>query len=863
LRTTIAFLVLGLSLAVAGPALAEPSAVVRWYGDSSSATGAALGQGPCDVNGDDYDDVVVGAWFWDKAPNSNIGATYVLLGGPDVQGGDLNLPGDVGAVRIDGPNTANAFTGFGVACLGDTNGDGLDDLGISYYVAEKAYVVLGDEEFGSVDLTNLGEQGYELQGDETDTLDYNVGFSLAAAGDVNDDGLGDIAIAGVVADTQSRTNNGRVWVVAGKEDVANVDLIEPDDGDVLVTIDGRGSEDRLGQIAPAGDVNGDGVDDFVLGAYTSTPWGSGVAVPGQAWVIWGDGPATVDLANVGSAGFTILGPQRQRDRLGISVSGAGDVNGDGKADVLLGGDGVYNAATGERPGSAWVVFGSDSTSPVYTATATDPAVYTCAAETSPGVCDGAPTARGYWIQGADSSAGTGSESTGYSLAGIGDVSGDEIPDFAIGAYGYDPTAGAGAGAVWVVYGKTSTSTQALASLTAEQGYRIDGLVGGDRFGRQVASLGDIDGNGVDDFAGGGDFSQRPLAPGTPRTQAGEVALALLGPLTTETTLDLSDDGPLAIADDVDLTATVTRAVGAEAAGAGTVTFLADGEELCTDVAVAAGSASCDDVTFDARGAVELTAEFTGDATLADSTSTAAELLVTEGSVTALESSLNPVDAGAEVTFTASVEGATTEAPADGGTVDFSVDGCDEQPVAAGQATCTTTFPVSGTFAVTATYGGVEDLTGSTSEPVQQVVDAVCDGTTATVDLSQAETPTAGADRIAGTVEADDVAALAGVDHVCGRNGGDDLAGGLGDDTLFGDTGFDTLVGGNGNDRLFGGAGQDDLTGGPGADRLYGGDGPDVLRGGPGADVIRCGGGRDTVVATAGDQVAPDCEVVRR
>jgi hypothetical protein len=623
--------------AVASP---EPHRLLRYWGDASSATGAALGAGECDLNGDGFDDAVVGAWFWDKAPNSNVGAAYVLFGGAEIAGGDLETPAEADAVRIDGPGVDGAFTGFSVACAGDVNGDGIDDLALSHYVAEKAYVVLGAEDFGSVDLSNLGDRGYEIRGDATEALDYNVGFSMAPAGDVNDDGFDDIAIAGVVADTRSRTNNGRVWIVAGKEGVANVDVINPAPGAILQTIDGPQNEARLGSIAPAGDVNGDGTDDVVLGAYTATPHGSGVAVPGQAWVLFGGGDSEVDLADVGGDGFTILGPTRQRDRLGISVAGAGDVDGDGHDDLLIGGDGVSNATTGERDGSAWVVRGAASNETVHTdASGTGPSVYDCADDDSSSTCDpGEKSSRGYWIVGADTEAGTASESTGYSLSGIGDVNADDVPDFAIGAYGYDPVNPAnpsatmsGAGAVYLVYGKDGDdSTQQLGALGPDDGYRIDGLAAGDRFGRQVAAIGDADGNGSGDLAVGADFAARPLAPATPRAQAGEVTLALLGLPGTETTLEATRT-QLAVGETTDLTAQVQVPIEGEAAAAGTVAFR-DGDapiEGCGSVPVSeGGSASCAGVTLGV-GAHELTAVYEGGGELADSTSEPLAVTVAE------------------------------------------------------------------------------------------------------------------------------------------------------------------------------------------------------------------------------------------
>jgi hypothetical protein len=527
----------------------------------------------------------------------------VILGGPDVDGASLADPAEAGAVRIDGPATASAVTGFAVACLGDVNGDDLDDIAISHYTAQRTYVVFGAEEFTGLTLDSIGDRGFTILGGPASG---NVGFSMAAVGDLDDDGLDDFAVAEVAADTRGRTNNGRVWVVAGRDDISDVDLLAPATGDLLMTVDGAISEERIGTIAHVGDVNGDQVDDFLLGAYTSTPWGPAVAVPGAAYVIFGGATGEVDTADLGTKGFTIVGPTRQRDRLGISVSGLGDVNADGKADLLIGADGVNNATTGPRPGGAAVVFGSDSTDRVYTdpTAASGQSVFTCADAgpiTDPGACVD-ETRRGYWIDGA-----VNQDSTGYSVAGIDDVNGDQVPDLALGAYGFDPPNPAGgtfsgAGATYVVFGDPTAVTVPLGTLPAEGageapaewpggiGYRIDGTLNGDRFGRQVASIGDVDGNGVDDLAIGADFAKRPADTGD---QNGEVTLALMGKLAT--TVTVTGPAGATVGDQVTFAAAVAQpAAGGAEVAAGTVGFAVDDAAIagCEAVAVVAGAASC-------------------------------------------------------------------------------------------------------------------------------------------------------------------------------------------------------------------------------------------------------------------------------
>ena len=712
--------------ALPGTAAGGPAELLRYVGDSSSATGAALANGECDVNGDGDDDLVVGAWFWDKTPTSNIGATYVLLGGADVQGKALADPAEAGAVRIDGPAAASAFTGFAVACVGDVNGDDLDDIAISHYTAQKTYVVFGAEDFTGLALDSIGDRGFTVKGG---AASGNVGYSMAPVGDLDADGLDDFAVAEVAADTQGRTNNGRVWIVAGRDDISDVDLTAPAAGQLLMTVDGAYNEERIGSIASVGDVNGDGIDDFLLGAYVSTPWGASIAAPGAAYVVFGGAGATgeIDTLDLGTKGFTINGPTRQRDRLGIAVSAAGDINGDGKADLLIGADGVTNATTGNRSGGAAIVFGSASTDRVYTdpAAANGQSVFTCAAPAPVAATDTctSPARRGYWIDGA-----VAGDSTGYSVAGLGDVNGDQVPDLALGAYGFDPANPAGgtfsgAGATYVVYGKPDAVTQSLASLPADVGYRIDGTAAGDRFGRQVGLVGDFDGNGVRDLAIGADFAARG------GTQNGEVTVALFGQLDTAVALD----GPAKAApeDDVTFTATVTKAAGDPTPlAAGTVAFTLGGTAIdgCTAVPVTAGTATCA-TAFDAEVAGDVVAAYSGTDALKGTASEAHAFAVAKAATTTtlLVSEPAPltgqlvqllarvVDAGGDPVTTGKVAFASAGSP---------VAGCGSVAVSdEGYASCTTSWAARGTYAVTAAYAGTAQIAASTSAPASVVAGA--------------------------------------------------------------------------------------------------------------------------------------------
>lgn len=453
--TTLITLGAGAQSAVAAD---DPASQIFWRGEASSATGSSMSSSPCDVDGDERDDIVVGSWFWDKAPDSNVGGAYVLLGADDPQGGDLADPAGAGAVRIDGPRRSGAVTGFSTSCLGDIDGDGYDDIALSEYSGQRVHVVYGAASFTPVTLDSLGSRGFVVQAPDGSG---NFGYSVAAAGDVDGDGLDDFMVGEVAADTQERTNNGRVWVIRGRQGLSTVEVAEDSDS-VLGVIDGAASQERLGVMSRAGDVNGDDKDDIVVGSYVATPHGSASPAAGNAAVVLGGTDVgTVDLADLGERGFTITGPTRGRDRLGISVSGAGDVDGDGLDDVIVGADGVSNATTGPRSGGAAVVHGSESTGTV----AVDP--------TAPDAVTDADGPRGYWIDGVADG-----DHAGYAVTGVGDVTDDGIPDQLVGAYGASPTVNGetldGAGSAYLVPGQAGSGTVYLDSAPGVQ--RTDGQV---------------------------------------------------------------------------------------------------------------------------------------------------------------------------------------------------------------------------------------------------------------------------------------------------------------------------------------------------------------------------------------------------
>ena len=307
-----------------------------------------------DINGDGYNDIIIGAPNAD--PNGNkSGSTYVVFGKADGFNG-LNgtielseLDGSDG-FRIDGENTGDR-SGYSVSSAGDINGDGYDDVIIGAYRADPngndsgaSYVVFGKESGFSrtIDLSELdGSDGFRIDGENR--RDFS-GYSVSSAGDINGDGYDDIIIGAYEADSNGRYNNGASYVVFGNDEdafAATMKLSELD-GSNGFRINGDRGSDRSGySVSSAGDFNGDGYDDLIIGAPYADPNGTR---SGSSYVVFGKESGfsrVIELFELdGSDGFRIDGESRW-DRSGYSVSSAGDVNGDGYDDVIIGANGLH------------------------------------------------------------------------------------------------------------------------------------------------------------------------------------------------------------------------------------------------------------------------------------------------------------------------------------------------------------------------------------------------------------------------------------------------------------------------------------------------------------------------------------------
>ncbi|MEM6992192.1 MAG: Ig-like domain-containing protein [Myxococcota bacterium] len=376
-------------------------------------------RGAGDVNGDGLGDVVIGAPV-SGSVGTNSGQSFVVFGTDQTATIDLNALGSSGfAINAE---AAGDFSGYSVSGAGDVDGDGLADLLVGATGVDanginsgRSYVVFGKANTDAVDLAALGAGGYALQGEaEFDAS----GRALAGPGDLDGDGLADIVIGAPLADAAG-DEAGRSYVVFGKDtDTDPVELSALGIGGFVM--DGPAADDNSGfALGAAGDVNGDGVPDMIVGSDGAA---SGRDT-GVCQVVFGsDATDALDLGALGTAGFAVNG-EAAEDRFAFAVSGAGDVNGDGLDDIIVGAYAADQTAT--NAGRAYVVYGKDS-----------------AGSVSVGALDEG----GFSIDGEAEGDGA-----GFSVSGAGDVNGDGVDDIMVGANDAAPN-GAESGRVYIVFG---------------------------------------------------------------------------------------------------------------------------------------------------------------------------------------------------------------------------------------------------------------------------------------------------------------------------------------------------------------------------------------------------------------------------
>ena len=386
---------------------------------------------------------------------------------------------------INGINKGDNL-GLSVSSAGDVNGDGIADIIVATPGANnigQSYVIFGSKyEFPTViNSTWLdGNNGFVIN-----CINYNNGngygivSAVSSAGDVNDDGIADLVIAAKYASPNGNFGTGQSYVVFGDRTgfspSFNLSALNGING---FTINGLNASMLGSSISGAGDVNDDGIDDIIIGAYWAAPNGNIEA--GQSYVIFGDRAGFSPLFNLstlnGINGFAINGINIE-DNLGSSVSSAGDVNGDGITDIIVGASGASPNGSFSA-GQSYVVFGDKSGfGSLFNLSALN-------------------GKNGFAINGINQI-----DDSGFSLSGAGDVNDDGIADIIISAYMASPNEIQGAGQSYVIFGDKAGfgALFNLSSINGVNGFAINGINIYDFSGYSVSSAGDVNGDGIADI----------------------------------------------------------------------------------------------------------------------------------------------------------------------------------------------------------------------------------------------------------------------------------------------------------------------------------------------------------------------------
>jgi hypothetical protein len=388
-----------------------------------------------DVNGDGYDDVIVGAYLYDHGQLDE-GRAFAYYG----SGSGLSTSPNWTAES----DQASAWFGASVAGAGDVNGDGYDDVivGSILYGNGQVYEGRAFAYYGSA-------SGLSRTANWTAESDQDIayfGISVGGAGDVNGDGYDDV-IVGAWYHDNGQAEEGRAFAYHGSASGLSTTANWTAESNQASAVFGI-------SVGGAGDVNGDGYDDAIVGA---SLYDHGQLDEGRAFAYYGS------ASGLSSTAYWTAESDQDGAVFGASVAGAGDVNGDGYADVIVGAHGYDHGHDGE--GRALLYHGSAG------------GLSTTANWTSESNQDGA----GF----------------GYSVASAGDANGDGYDEVIVGARSYDNGQ--------TDEGRAFVFCSSMAGLRISPCRKAESNQASALFGSSVAGAGDVNGDNYDDVIVGAFF----------------------------------------------------------------------------------------------------------------------------------------------------------------------------------------------------------------------------------------------------------------------------------------------------------------------------------------------------------------------
>ncbi|WP_353718277.1 FG-GAP-like repeat-containing protein [Dyadobacter sp. 676] len=403
-----------------GPQMLESNQAGAQMGYSAASAG--------DVNGDGYSDVIVGADQYDNGETDE-GAAFTYHG-------SATGVSTTASAMLES-NQAIASMGLSVASAGDVNGDGYSDVIVGapgYDNGEPsegaAFVYHGSS--GGINTTATSMV-------ESNQANASMGYSVASAGDVNGDGYSDV-IVGALYYSNGQEEEGIAFIYQGSTSGISTTA--------AATLESNQAGAQMGiSVASAGDVNGDGYSDVIVGAID---YSNGQNEEGAAFIYHGS------ASGINATAAAVVESNQAGAIMGCSVSSAGDVNGDGYSDVIVGAQNYDNGDNNE--GAAFIYHGSAT---------------------------GISTTFAAMVEGNQGGAGMGS-----SVAGTGDVNGDGYSDVIVGAYFYD-NGESNEGAAFIYHGSPAGINTTAAGM-------IESNTAGASMGVSVASAGDVNGDGYSD-----------------------------------------------------------------------------------------------------------------------------------------------------------------------------------------------------------------------------------------------------------------------------------------------------------------------------------------------------------------------------